>query len=347
MDGAVRGQHRCRGVAGTSRPYVVPHGGRTGQPRHAPGQPARREGWTTGNHVRPLIHGAAYFRELLEVVCRLGAGDLLLFTDWRGDPDERLDGPGTRGRRRCSPRRPPRGAEVRGLVWRSHLDRLPVQRAREPAPRRRDRGGRRRVPARHARAAAWAPTTRSWSCSATRADPHATSPSSAASTCATAVATTARTAATRRRSRWPHVYGRHPPWHDVQLAHPGPAVGDAGDRLPRAVGRPGTAEPQPRAPPRRAAAAARTDARGRCRRSCRTRTRPASTRSRCCAPTRAPTAATRSPGRGAQHRARLPEGAGAGPGPGLPRGPVPVVVGGGARCSRRRWRGPRRCTWSS
>ena len=76
-------------------------------------------GWTSGNHARPLIHGAAYFRELRNAVERLGAGDLLLFTDWRGDPDERLDGPGSDvasafAAAAC------RGAHVYGLLWRSH-----------------------------------------------------------------------------------------------------------------------------------------------------------------------------------------------------------------------------------
>src|SRR4030095_7942366 len=51
--------------------------------------------WTTGNRVRPLIHGATYFAELLAAVRAAGAGDHLFFTDWRGDPDERLGGSGT------------------------------------------------------------------------------------------------------------------------------------------------------------------------------------------------------------------------------------------------------------
>jgi hypothetical protein len=51
----------------------------------ATGLDARRGGavWSAGNEVRPLIHGAAYFAELLARVPALRAGDLLLFTDWR------------------------------------------------------------------------------------------------------------------------------------------------------------------------------------------------------------------------------------------------------------------------
>jgi phosphatidylserine/phosphatidylglycerophosphate/cardiolipin synthase-like enzyme len=79
--------------------------------------------WTTGNDVRPLIHGATYFAELLRCVEQLQSGDLLMFTDWRGDPDELLAGPGTEvSRVLCEAAE--RGVVVKGLVWRSHLDRF-------------------------------------------------------------------------------------------------------------------------------------------------------------------------------------------------------------------------------
>ncbi|MFJ7589674.1 phospholipase D family protein [Streptomyces sp. NPDC097617] len=79
--------------------------------------------WSTGNDVRPLVHGAVYFAELLTAVRSMGRGDLLLFTDWRGDPDERLAGPGTEiGAVLC--RAAERGVVVKGLLWRSHLDSL-------------------------------------------------------------------------------------------------------------------------------------------------------------------------------------------------------------------------------
>jgi phosphatidylserine/phosphatidylglycerophosphate/cardiolipin synthase-like enzyme len=79
--------------------------------------------WTTGNQVRLLLHGAAYFAELLAGIRAMRAGDLLLFTDWRGDPDERLDGPGTEVSRVLA-EAARRGVIVRGLLWRSHLDRF-------------------------------------------------------------------------------------------------------------------------------------------------------------------------------------------------------------------------------
>jgi phosphatidylserine/phosphatidylglycerophosphate/cardiolipin synthase-like enzyme len=79
--------------------------------------------WTGGNDVRALIHGVTYFRELLQSVERMHAGDLLLFTDWRGDPDELLDGPGTEIGTVLAAAAA-RGVDVRGLVWRSHVDRF-------------------------------------------------------------------------------------------------------------------------------------------------------------------------------------------------------------------------------
>jgi phosphatidylserine/phosphatidylglycerophosphate/cardiolipin synthase-like enzyme len=79
-------------------------------------------GWTRGNRVVALVHGAEYFARLLDVLSGLGDGDLVLFTDWRGDGNQRLgDRAGTelatvlRDLLR-------RGVDVRGLVWRSHPD---------------------------------------------------------------------------------------------------------------------------------------------------------------------------------------------------------------------------------
>jgi phosphatidylserine/phosphatidylglycerophosphate/cardiolipin synthase-like enzyme len=79
--------------------------------------------WTAGNDVRPLIHGGNYFAELAARVSQLSAGDLLLFTDWRGDPDERLgpEGPAVSDAFCAAAGR---GVRVAGLIWRSHFDRL-------------------------------------------------------------------------------------------------------------------------------------------------------------------------------------------------------------------------------
>jgi len=79
--------------------------------------------WTNGNEVRPLVHGATYFTELLDAIRRTRPGDQLFFTDWRGDADERLDGPGTEVARVLADAAR-RGVVVRGLLWRSHVDRF-------------------------------------------------------------------------------------------------------------------------------------------------------------------------------------------------------------------------------
>ena len=77
--------------------------------------------YTEGNVALPLIHGATYFARLLEVILQLDEGDWIHFTDWRGDADERLDGPGTEIVKVLA-EAAQRGVEVRGLVWRSHPD---------------------------------------------------------------------------------------------------------------------------------------------------------------------------------------------------------------------------------
>jgi phosphatidylserine/phosphatidylglycerophosphate/cardiolipin synthase-like enzyme len=78
--------------------------------------------WSSGNLATPLVHGATYFGELLRRVQAMRAGDLLLFTDWRGDPDEELAEGISVSAAFCDAAR--RGVDVRGLVWRSHLDKL-------------------------------------------------------------------------------------------------------------------------------------------------------------------------------------------------------------------------------
>ena len=86
--------------------------------RHADGL-----AWSGGNQVRPLVHGGSYFPELLRCVSLMQAGDLLMFTDWRGDPGDLLDGAGTAISDVFSAAAS-RGVVVKGLIWRSHLDRL-------------------------------------------------------------------------------------------------------------------------------------------------------------------------------------------------------------------------------
>ena len=85
----------------------------------------RHEGdhaWSEGTLVTPLVHGSAYFGALHAVLSATREGDLVLFTDWQGDADERLTGePGSEVLEVLGAA-DERGVDVRGLVWRSHLD---------------------------------------------------------------------------------------------------------------------------------------------------------------------------------------------------------------------------------
>ncbi|HEY6576304.1 MAG TPA: phospholipase, partial [Mycobacterium sp.] len=75
--------------------------------------------FTTGNLVLPLVDGRRYFARLCAELRAAEAGDQVYFLDFRGDLDERLDGPGSEvgevlglaARRKVL---------VFGLLWRSH-----------------------------------------------------------------------------------------------------------------------------------------------------------------------------------------------------------------------------------
>jgi phosphatidylserine/phosphatidylglycerophosphate/cardiolipin synthase-like enzyme len=78
---------------------------------------------TEGNEIEVLVHGREYFARLHATLTALAPGDWIHFTDWRGDPDERLtDDPGSELARVLAGLAR-RGVHVRGLVWRSHTDR--------------------------------------------------------------------------------------------------------------------------------------------------------------------------------------------------------------------------------
>ncbi len=82
----------------------------------------RIHAWTQGNRVEALIHGRSYFPRLLRELRGLRPGDLVGLSDWRGDADQCLDGPGTElGEVLSDLAR--RGVRIRGLLWRSHPSR--------------------------------------------------------------------------------------------------------------------------------------------------------------------------------------------------------------------------------
>ncbi len=181
--------------------------------------------WTSGNEVRALVHGAVYFKELLAAVESMGPGDTLLFTDWRGDPDQRLAGPGT-DVGSVFAAAAARGVDVRGLVWRSHWDRFQFSATenRHLGDTIDAAGGQclldmrvRPMGSHHQKLVVLRHGDRPDAdvayiggidlCHSRRDDDeHAGDPQS---------------------QSMAKVYGPRPPWHDIQLAVQGPAVGDA------------------------------------------------------------------------------------------------------------------------
>jgi phosphatidylserine/phosphatidylglycerophosphate/cardiolipin synthase-like enzyme len=74
--------------------------------------------FSTGNLVRPLVDGRRYFARLCAELQAAQAGDQVYFLDFRGDLDERLDGPGSEiGELLGQAAR--RKVLVFGLLWRS------------------------------------------------------------------------------------------------------------------------------------------------------------------------------------------------------------------------------------
>ncbi len=187
----------------------------------------RKDGvaWSTGNCVETLVHGTVYFRRLLRAVRELSSGDRLYFTDWRGDPDQRLSEDPDSEVAAVLAAAARSGVTVKGLLWRSHLDVLGFS-AKENRRFGQDvnaAGGevlldqrvrlggshhQKLVVIRHAERA-----ERDVAfvggidlCHSRRDDQnHAGDP---------------------QRQAMANVYGATPPWHDAQLEIHGPAVGD-------------------------------------------------------------------------------------------------------------------------
>jgi phosphatidylserine/phosphatidylglycerophosphate/cardiolipin synthase-like enzyme len=248
--------------------------------------------WTEGNLVRPLIHGAAYFAELHHRVSQMRDGHLLMFTDWRGDPDERLAETPDTGIGKVFADAARRGVDVRGLVWRSHGDRLAFSAAENRhlgdeinaagghcLLDMRVRGGgshhQKFVVLRH----------------------HERPELDIAFLGGIDLCHGRRDDASHGGDLQPQpmaaIYGPRPPWHDVQLAITGPAVGDVETAF-----RERWEDPQAlsRSPMRwLAAASGTTTPRGRrCRHSRPTQDQSGIIWYSCCAPIRAAQVATRS-----------------------------------------------------
>ena len=206
--------------------------------------------WTEGNTVRPLVHGATYFAELPPAArARWRPATCSCSSTGAATPTSGCSASRAPRSARCSPTR--RAAvSTCGVCCGARTGTGSRSRRGEPPPRRRGQRRRGRGGARPAGAHRAARTTRSSSC------------------CATPPARARRRLPRRDRPvpqpprrRDPHgdpqrqpmaeVYGPRPPWHDIQLAITGPAVGDVETRLPRAVGRPAAAQPVAVPPGRR------------------------------------------------------------------------------------------------
>jgi phosphatidylserine/phosphatidylglycerophosphate/cardiolipin synthase-like enzyme len=79
--------------------------------------------WCEGSLAEPLVHGRTYFDRLATEVEACGPGDYVFFTDWRGDPDQKMRDGGPTVAEMFSAAAE-RGVVVKGLMWRSHLDKL-------------------------------------------------------------------------------------------------------------------------------------------------------------------------------------------------------------------------------
>jgi phosphatidylserine/phosphatidylglycerophosphate/cardiolipin synthase-like enzyme len=181
--------------------------------------------WTAGNQVETLVHGATYFRRLLDAVKGLKAGDQLFFTDWRSDPDQHLGDASETEIGAVLAAAAGRGVSVKGLLWRSHADRFGFS-AKENRhlgmvvnaaggevllDQRVRRGGshhQKLVVIRHGGgpAADVAFVGGIDLCHSRRDD--------------------ADHLGDAQRQPMAKLYGQRPPWHDVQVAIEGPAVGD-------------------------------------------------------------------------------------------------------------------------
>jgi phosphatidylserine/phosphatidylglycerophosphate/cardiolipin synthase-like enzyme len=78
--------------------------------------------WTEGNLAEVLVDGLEYFARLYPILCATAPGDSVYLTGLEADADERLAGAGSEvGKLLGSLVK--NGVRVRGLVWRSHIER--------------------------------------------------------------------------------------------------------------------------------------------------------------------------------------------------------------------------------
>ena len=185
---------RGRGVVPDARRSVA-----TGRPGSIDGEATAAPAYTDGNQVTVLVDGRAYYERLLDELTAAPGGSIVHFTDWRGDPDERLDGPGSEIARVLA-ELAARGVAVRGLVWRSHPDEAHFSEQENLHLVETVNAGGRRGAARRTSSPRRQPPPEAVRHPPPSGRPSATSPSSAGSICAMAGTTTRGTRVTSRRS---------------------------------------------------------------------------------------------------------------------------------------------------
>jgi phosphatidylserine/phosphatidylglycerophosphate/cardiolipin synthase-like enzyme len=181
--------------------------------------------WTAGNEVRALVHGAEYFARLAAEVRALDAGDLLLFTDWRGDPDEIVDAATATSAAALFADAARRGVVVKGLVWRSHWDRLAFSAAenRQLSEDIEAAGGQCLLDMRVRRGGSH---HQKFVVLRHRSDPERDIAFVGGIDLCHSRHDDSAHAGDAQRQPMAAIYGSRPPWHDVQLQIRGPAVGD-------------------------------------------------------------------------------------------------------------------------
>ncbi|UQX89021.1 phospholipase D family protein [Jatrophihabitans telluris] len=180
--------------------------------------------WTTGNRVEPLVDGASYFARLHEALTAAGPEDQIYLVDFRGDTDERLDGEGSEVGTVLA-RVAASGTKVFGLIWRSQpgwLDQSEGANA-ELVRTVSDSGGEVLLDSRTRRAG-----SHHQKYVVIR---HPNQPArDVAFVGGIDLGLSRRDDHDHRGDPqvmdFPKVYGPRPPWHDVQAAIRGPAVGD-------------------------------------------------------------------------------------------------------------------------
>lgn len=180
--------------------------------------------WTEGNHVTPLIDGANYFRRLHEALRTVGAGDIVYLVDFRGDTDEQLTDTDARVGPVLS-EVAQRGAQLFGLIWRSQPDWLDQSEGANAELVRTvaEAGGELLLDARTRRAG----SHHQKFVVIRRLD---RAEDDIAFVGGIDLGFSRRDDGEHRGDQqvmdFPAVYGKTPPWHDVQASIQGPAVGD-------------------------------------------------------------------------------------------------------------------------